>query len=512
WPVHFAGWHFFRRDTWQVPPGRIGNFMLPTGTALVYTDSIPLVALVLKPVQAVLPQMFQYLGAWLALSFFLQGWFGALLAARFTRHTPSVVLGGFLFATAPTLAARLMHPALCAHWLLLWSIWLYFEALEGRPRIQQHAVLGLAAGLIHPYLALMVLAVGSGPLLLSLGPTPRPVPSRVASLMASVLALGIVTGWWASGLFSLTALADLKAGGVYELSMNLLGPITPSGWSSMLPELPVTYPGQRTEGLQYVGLGLAVLVIGAFGLVASRLPSSVYSWIPLIATAGLCATYSAALRLSIGSHILWTIQNPVIERWLVFRAPARFFWPLLYVALALSVGLLLRRTPPRLTTAILAVIILLQLVDVGPIYRRERARFHEASFYAWQPPLDPGLAALKGYAHMVTYPPLQCEAEGVPWMGWAFVAGSNGLTLNTGYAARTAGEATRSYCANLDRFVQSATEATDTLFVVTRARLARFEELVNGAFLCGEHSPDIFLCTVPAHIPDWPTGTVAWRR
>jgi hypothetical protein len=512
WPVHFIGWHFFRHDAWQATPGRIDNLMVPIGTALAYTDSIPLVALLLKPVQAALPMAFQYLGVWLAICFFLQGWFGALLASRFSAHGPSVALGGLLFATPPTLSARLVHPALCAHWLILWSIWLYCEVNEGRVRLRQFAILGLVAGLIHPYLALMITTLGLGPLL---APLVAPSPTvRVPTTLVAATLLGLCTtvGWWASGLFSVTALPDLRAGGVYELSMNLLAPITPSGWSSLFPDLPVAHPGQRTEGVQYLGLGLFSLMTLAVGLLVSRRPAHWHRWLPLIATAGLCAVYSAGLRLSIGSHVVWTLSSPELERLLIFRAPARFFWPLLYVALALSLGLLLTRARPRIAAAVLAASIASQLVDVGAAYGREHLRFHAAAFHTWRPPVDADLDALKHYAHMVVYPPLQCEADGLPWMGWAFVAGSNALTINTGYAARIDGEATRSYCANLDAFVRSAAQTDDTLFVVTRARVAQFTALTNAALWCGERSAEIFLCTKPEHVDSWPPGIVQWNR
>jgi hypothetical protein len=201
-----------------------------------------------------------------------------------------------------------------------------------------------------------------------------------------------------------------------------------------------------------------------------------------------------------------------LERLLVFRAPARFFWPLLYVGLALSLGLRLARTRPRIAAVVLATIVALQLLDVGSRYGREHSRFHAPEFHAWQPPVDTDLDALKHYGHMVAYPPLQCDADGVPWMDWSFVAGSDALTINTGYAARIDGEATRSYCANLDSFVDRAAQTDDTLFVVTRARIAQFTAVTNGSLWCGERSAEILLCTKATLVHRWPPGIVRWNH
>ena len=45
---HFLGWHFFRSEPWTFPIGVIQSYQYPQGTSLVYTDSIPLLAIPLK--------------------------------------------------------------------------------------------------------------------------------------------------------------------------------------------------------------------------------------------------------------------------------------------------------------------------------------------------------------------------------------------------------------------------------------------------------------------------------
>jgi hypothetical protein len=161
WRIHFLGWHFFRREPWQWPPGRIvGYFHAPDGTALGFTDSIPLVAFLLKPFSTLLPATLQYLGLWLLTCFVLQGVFGVLIARIWTTRWSLQLLSAAMFVLMPTLLIRVGHPALCAHFLLLWALWLYFRG--DRNQVQpflQCAALGLTAGLMHPYLAVMVLAI-----------------------------------------------------------------------------------------------------------------------------------------------------------------------------------------------------------------------------------------------------------------------------------------------------------------------------------------------------------------
>lgn len=81
WRFQFLGWHFFRQEPWRWPPGLIeGYHHAPFGTAVGYTDSVPIAAFLLKPFHAWLPMPMQYLGIWPLIAFVLQGVFGALIA------------------------------------------------------------------------------------------------------------------------------------------------------------------------------------------------------------------------------------------------------------------------------------------------------------------------------------------------------------------------------------------------------------------------------------------------
>ena len=122
WPIHFFGWHFFRSEPWHVPPGLLNSYYTPIGTAIGFTDSIPLVAFALKPFSAWLPATFQYIGPWLCLCFTLQGAFGAWLMSQWTPRAWVQATGAAFFVLVPALLIRIGHPSLCAHWLLLWAL------------------------------------------------------------------------------------------------------------------------------------------------------------------------------------------------------------------------------------------------------------------------------------------------------------------------------------------------------------------------------------------------------
>jgi hypothetical protein len=161
---HVLGWLFFRHEPWSWPLGSVPSFPYPVGTTIDYTDSTPWLAIPAKVVSPFLPVDFQYVGLWLGLCFFLQGWFGVRILQKLSANRLIQVLGGSCFMLDPVLLWRIGHDSLCAHWLVLGLIWLHLRSWPvGRtPRRALTITLGccrISAG-VHPYLATMVLALG----------------------------------------------------------------------------------------------------------------------------------------------------------------------------------------------------------------------------------------------------------------------------------------------------------------------------------------------------------------
>ena len=75
---HYAGWLFYRQSSagWPLCIARGINY--PDGLSIAYTDSIPLLAALLKPVANLVGGTFQYMGWFTLVCFALQGGFGAL--------------------------------------------------------------------------------------------------------------------------------------------------------------------------------------------------------------------------------------------------------------------------------------------------------------------------------------------------------------------------------------------------------------------------------------------------
>ena len=60
-PQHYLGWAFYRYSPWSFPIGLNPNFGMDISSSIVYTDSIPIMAIFFKLLSPILPQVFRNL-------------------------------------------------------------------------------------------------------------------------------------------------------------------------------------------------------------------------------------------------------------------------------------------------------------------------------------------------------------------------------------------------------------------------------------------------------------------
>jgi hypothetical protein len=496
WPIHFFGWHFFRSEPWSWPPGLIERYYFPMGTAIGFTDSIPLVAFLLKPIAGWLPRTFQYLGLWLLVCFALQGFFGAMLMRLWTPRFLSQVAGAAMFVLMPTLLIRVGHPALCAHWLLLWALWIACRPDTRGPRVFEWAALGLLAGLIHPYLAVMTLA-----LLAPAAAGAEAWARRAAAIGSAVTAT--LLGWWTSGLFSVAGSESLAAEGLGHYSMNLLSPISPTGgWSRLLPDWPRATTGQDFEGFQYLGAGTLLLIVVAVALrIASRdrspldravgdsgsvMPARLaIGWVG--GAALVMAVYALSPRVTLGSAVLVDLTGPFTERLAIFRATGRFFWPLAYGLLIWAASIVVERARPAAAAAVMFAALGLQMVDLQGAHQERRRTSRDPGFHAWAQPMASAAwdAALPHYDHLVLYPPPQCGPSPLAYEPAAYVAGLYRLSINAGGVARPDVAARLAYCHDLGESVKAGRIDDRSLYVMLPSEVSALRAVAVPPVVCG---------------------------
>jgi hypothetical protein len=377
--TQFLGWHFFRLEAWHLPPGAATHYGMEMGGSIVFTDSIPLLALVFKLARALLPEKFQYFGLWMLACYVLQAWFGWLLSGVFTRLALQRLAMTALFVLCPLVPDRAIgHYALMAQWLVLAALYLYVRAPDRRATALW-CLLVCVAALIHAYLLYLVLAVAVADAARRRW-IDHTATTRDTARSTLLIAGALLATMWLAGYFTIPASAfsgGAEYYGRYAANLNALW--NPMWGSLFLPGLPVI-AGAEYEGYNYLGLGvLAMLPIAAFAWWRARRQHMGRRYLPLAAVALLLWATALSNQVAWGDRILFTIPLPrfVLDPVAMVRASARLLW-VGYYALVLAVpAIVVRNFPARTATAILALGLALQIADFAPRYTALNGYFRQ---------------------------------------------------------------------------------------------------------------------------------------
>lgn len=490
--TYVLAWTHFRHTPWQWPLGAVPGVGHPVGTSIGNTDAIPVVALALKPFEALLPEPSQYLGAWLLLCFVLQGVFGVLLMRLATPDWQLQLLGGALFLQVPTLFNRLGHPALCAHWLLLASLWLVLDGMRASRRWHLGAWLALAAlvAAVQPYLAGMVLLLALSALANRAWPV-WPVWRGVVGfgMEAGALALTMGVVFWQCGYFLIANTSSLQFEGVGLLSMNLLGPFMGMGYTTLLPEIPLAVPGQY-EGHVYFGMGWLLLTAVAIAIRLRggvRAPRLGLGWLAVAA----CTAIAVSPVVTLGATILADLREWAPASLAVFRSSGRFGWVTMYTTFAIVATVLVTRLPRHTVMALFAGAIVLQGVDMRAAYSAIHARERNPAWTDYDSPMKSAAwgAIVPSYRHLVMAPPDMCAAVWAPVAGphlpFSLLAGRHGVTINSGNAGRYDAASVLDYCATLEGELRAGHVNDDSVYVLSPAMREVLGAATSVPIACG---------------------------
>jgi hypothetical protein len=489
---HLLGWLFFRDAPLGFPLGAIPSYPWPVGTTVALTDANPLLALALRPVQALLPRDFQYMGLWLAACFAAQGWAGARVGALASPAPSFRILSGALFVLAPPLVARVGHSTLCAHAAIIALLVLnaapLAEASAARRALRRAAVVVVLVSAVHPYLALMVLLLALA-LVARAGWIDGVLPRRAALRWALGLTAAQAAVFLALGYFTS---APSHASGFGEFSADLLTFVNPLGASRLLPSLPVAV--KQWEGNAYLGAGGLMLCAAAAAVAIVRRRHLGGGWrglAPALAVSAGFFLFALSSRVTANGTLvldLTSLYRPFAGVVAPLRASGRFVWPLYYLALGAGVIVVARALGPRLATLILAAVVALQLFDLSGLAGRV---FDERP---WRHTAPEWTLARGHYDHLAMFPP-HLKGTGtnrvcgdVPgydsdaYAPLAYAAYELGLTFNSAYLSRANRKQLTAACGRFLAEVGAGRLDARTIYVVHPEEEARFRAL---ATTCG---------------------------
>ena len=436
---HYLGWVFYRRSGWHLPYlGANYSAIYPYRTSILYTDSIPLLAVLGKLLGGVLPARFQYLGLWGLFCYAMQGGLAQALIARVGGVRPgdtaknwASVLGAGVLVLFPALNIRMFaHTALAANWLVLLALWLWLcaEQSENRPTAAKlclwWGILGLLCAGIHlyylPMVGVVLVAACVQRALEKRGPAAvvLPVASFCGAALAELFVLGAFAANFAGYSNGYLSGADLA---------NLFVPGLGASWEQEI----------------YAGLGTTIAVVLALagllvqhkqaGAFFRRHKNVVIAALVLLVLDAIAATGNT---VTFAGRTLFTVPIPqaLMDFWAMFSSCARLAWLAGMLLAVAACGLVLRFWQGAAAAVLLALCAAAQGFGQRAELAKRFAAYHDAAYYENTTQLtDPAweqLAASGQFTHLAF---ASFDFEHDEFWDLAAFAADHGWTSNSFY-------------------------------------------------------------------------------
>lgn len=252
----YNGWKYFFHDKWRFPLGANPLYGNDIGASIVYTDSIPIMAFIIKLFKIILPENIQYYTLWILICLHLQLYFSYKIIFKLTSNRNFAFIGSIFFILIPSIYLRMMnHVALTSHFLII--IGIYLTIFNHEKENIRWAILLSLSSLIHFYFTLMLI-----PLFLAKIFKKFLINKKLNFFIIdlSITFFPLLLTMFISGYFVIN-LTDSPGGGYGNYGLNILSIFNSSGlvfrenisFSNFLPSLFLTKT--NSEDFNYLGLG-----------------------------------------------------------------------------------------------------------------------------------------------------------------------------------------------------------------------------------------------------------------
>ena len=439
-----SGYYFFVRSPWQFPLFHVSQLGLPGGIAIIFTDSIPLLALAGRLVYRITGEAVNFFGLWTAACFTLSAvsftWLVAKLDQRsIAAATAAAVIG----LSMPPLLWRWGNPALMAHFEILLALAYYFGCKKRCSPLYcfgMAALLSLLALWTNPYIFLMVEGIVFATIV-------QVLIDRALSLRAGVLVItGLSVLVAVIVVFSghLDTEGSISGAGFGYYSMNVLSPVSPRM---------VDATGGQYEGFNYMGAGVLLLTFASLLSPERSTLAGIGWWCKglisawtkhgcLLAILLGFTVLSISNSVCVGPWLIMTVPIPsrVLEILSIFRSSGRLFWPVVY-CIAVTTLVAVSARYRRMGIGLLFGASILQWIDVSPL--REGVAASAAAPGTPLIDLSAWRQAISQHARVRVLPSFPCFGAPYTWT-WSrqvavqlqLLAALENVAINTVYAGR----------------------------------------------------------------------------
>ncbi len=421
--------------------GLFNTLSYPHYASIIFTDSIPLFAVIFKALSGILPDTFQYFGIYGIISYILQGVFAFTLLRKFIKNKYYAMAGTIFFIISPYMLQRMFaHTALAGNFIILMamSIFAYREKYKNRP-IKKILLWSLLLGLastIHLYYVPMVVIIMFSAFIVEFIENKKTIKSSIIAFTVSCL-LALMLIFLLGGFSSENEHANIGDLGNFTINLNTF--INPQGYSRILQNLNTATEGEG-EGFGYLGVGiLLMLVISVILIIKNNNKKEILEKIknPNTIFILLCTTISIIIAMGtsikLNSHIICNIPYPsfIIKILEIFRASGRFIWIACYCIFFGSIYTVYKYESKKIFNIIITICLLLQIFDLRSALIN---KFEYTKTNTYEQNAEEFKKALGNCEHIIC---LEFNSLGSSeYFELAYIASKNDCTINNFYFAR----------------------------------------------------------------------------
>ncbi len=370
-PQALAGYVFFQHDTWHIPLFQVAKLGTPEGTNIIFTDSIPWLALAGRVLFQVTGLPANLFGLWTVGCFAASAMtMTALAAALGQRNLAAAAMATTAGLCMPALLARWGHTSLMAQFEVPLALVFYIRNHRSARPWQMFV---LASGLsvlalwTHAYIFAMVVSIVLATLAQAV--TTRSLRGDKAAAIAGGLLIILGGMIDLSGYLNARGALGTGAAGPFY-SMNLLSPFFPqrSGLLAPFRDTLVDGTAGQYEGFSYLGGGILLLLFATAQHQIRTLRHGFTRQPWLFALLAGCTVFALSNNIYLGTALIIHVPLPLWVRNIasIFRSDGRFFWPVMYLLTGLGITAAIP-VYGRGGVLLLIAAALLQWVDATPL-------------------------------------------------------------------------------------------------------------------------------------------------
>jgi hypothetical protein len=380
-------WNFFRETPLlQWPLTRVTNYADGADTLFQSAVGLNLLGIPLKYVEFLLPTNFQYLGFWLIICFFLQGYFGARLIEIWSTDKIETILLSSVFLLSPIFLHRIGimgHYDLGAHWILLTGLFLYFN---NQFSMRRWTLIILVALWVNVYITAMIAAIFFAAITKELLIGKLKVKklifgasTLIALSTASFFMLGYNeygdsaagTGFFRLNLGSFIYPKVFDGGTSYQSSSQIIENI----------EFVMSRPfaAFEGEGFNFLGISSLFLLIPASLFALRNFRRIRYKkHLPILSAAVLMLVIALSNQIVfIRREFTIPVPDQFLELRQIFRSATRFAWPLTYLLVLYGLIVLVKVKKKSFRIFAISLVVLLQFADSVHLLKDVNRHFHD---------------------------------------------------------------------------------------------------------------------------------------